>query len=1676
MSTSSSQPLTSSDDRSSEVKVTEPVTSTVTETSISPRSTRKKKSPAKKRKSPKMSRLMKLAAPNAAVIESILLVNGMTAEGETPEGVTCSITIIDTGNVEYNVMNDVLMNKLLARGGEVERIQPITLVGYENTSMNVDKLTNIDKLTLKFAEGAKTFPNVDFLVIPANGNPQAEMIMSNRFLRERCKYNVIRELSKHIGTVLGFDSEEAATVSENPETPTDGEGTEEGPTSEFSFTPDEVETLCEGDSSDPSDMKYLLAQCSVQNSVNSDSKNKSHSEILGSVAETTTIPIVAKGSNEETTNAKMQVTVEIGDCDNISISVIQRGIVVDTPEGRYKVVRGANDGSNAACNISPCAVKEDLEGGQPPTLPHCCNMSERTNSMRADEASLLCRDGEGLTSESKSSLPHLPLEPATKRYYLPVEVRFPRNQYNLDHLDRRDPMLKIGEYVGVSQVPAPQTLDITEDVGPEGMRAYTRRMLIRKIQLYRVAARGQISRARVQEQADNVEIEKKTLLAMPTVLEYLKQFKDDNNFGVDEHDNTVKANPKAFDFAQPQTDEEVDEFIHERLKESQENCSLTPDEYEPLVKLVEAKREALRIRLGRDHAAKVEPLRIKIRDGAVPKKMRNSGMNPEAKLQMNSQVDQLEKINLVYRNKNARWVAIARMVAKPGGAPGELRMIIDYRYLNSLTEPIQGPMPILEDEIKKCQGAKYFMTFDFLKGFFQIPIHPESQHYFSFMTDKGVYTPTRIPQGAVDSPIYFHACIAEIFDDLISENKMLLWIDDGVIFAKTWEEFLALMERVFNKCIEYDLKLNIRKTCLANTSATWCGRVINGEGAKLQARNTETFLKMSEPKLAGELSQFLQGINWMRNSLMVNGANDSFASHSSILWKMLETVYVKAKSRKRNRFKNIRLDELGWNTEHVIAFNAIKRMLAECQTNAFPVPGARICLFTDASDKFHAAILTQVLHWDDSKHVSEQQHIPMATLSGEFKNSEVRWRINEKEAYPIIKALEEWEYLLLCPQGFDIYGDHENLVKLFHPDKTPKPHSKATELRVYNWLYLLGQFKVNRMEHIPGELNIWSDMLSRWANPAASNPTVSTVYTVKPANKRGKTPVISGGKRKRGDQYSQARIRQKYLQIKYDYGNPNTEMPKPEVIKVAQSREHLSRGERKFHDDNIERFTTNEDGVLLYDGKFWIPHENIELMTRVSIGAHCGLEEGHSEPGHRGSRVTLQYCTEYFWWYRMDEFVNKFCQSCLSCLKDKHSNDIIPRKLGTSLHARQRGEVLCFDYLYIGPVKETDPHQFEYVLVLKDEYSGYVELVPCTAPNSDQAAEAIKWWIARFTKPKWLVSDRGSHFKCKVIENLAKYFDIKHHFTLAYCPWSNGTVERVNRDIKALLKILQRECKTAAYLWPYMLPSVMSVINSTPSERLGGLAPKEVYMGLPKYNPFTVLYSQNLNDVAEMPLDVAEFQNSVDTLRESLDQMHAHIERTKEVRQAQNQDQSDTNRARIRRAAELGKRVRDLKGTDLIPNFSPGDYVLVAIPKTTKQHKLHAVWRGPYRIVRAVTDYVYEVEHLVTNDVTECHIARMKFYADSELDVDVPALKDEITREKSVFSNYDVENFVDHKYDRERMEYVVLVRWHGFSEAENTWESITEIYEQVPATLLKYLREQPQTEMVVEMLDIINPQ
>jgi hypothetical protein len=70
-------------------------------------------------------------------------------------------------------------------------------------------------------------------------------------------------------------------------------------------------------------------------------------------------------------------------------------------------------------------------------------------------------------------------------------------------------------------------------------------------------------------------------------------------------------------------------------------------------------------------------------------------------------------------------------------------------------------------------------------------------------------------------------------------------------------------------------------------------------------------------------------------------------------------------------------------------------------------------------------------------------------------------------------------------------------------------------------------------------------------------------------------------------------------------------------------------------------------------------------------------------------------------------------------------------------------------------------------------------------------------------------------------------------------PWSNGTVEVVNRALVRCLKALRLEFQLPFKSWPTLRPVVQSALNNTILPRLGNRSSTEVVLGLHTSSPIT---------------------------------------------------------------------------------------------------------------------------------------------------------------------------------------------------------------------------------------------
>lgn len=977
-----------------------------------------------------------------------------------------------------------------------------------------------------------------------------------------------------------------------------------------------------------------------------------------------------------------------------------------------------------------------------------------------------------------------------------------------------------------------------------------------------------------------------------------------------------------------------------------------------------------RTKLGPDPPAKVPPLKVKMLEGTRAFKGKGRRTGPMQSEFLKRRVKELESFGYLYLNPNSRCAHPVHVVKKldvPTWAnlDDAFRWTGDFRQQNAATDPLIWPMPNLEVLTNKTRGCNFFQTFDAFKGFWQLPLDPASQEYFSFITDTGVYTPTRVPQGCCDAVMYFQSTMQHIFQENFN-NNLLIWLDDILGYNLSFPDLIQTTDYILGKCSEFGLFLNPKKTTIFTKKVKFCGKILSASGVQHDPERTRVLSTMSEPSTAGELQQFLCAMNWIRDSL------PDFPRNSRPLRDKLEHICQTLGKRTKNCLKHHRIT---FTDDEALVFNKLRQNVTEALLLVHPDPEAEFGLFCDASDSGWGSILLQIKNYDDTKPWSEQKCEPLYCLGGNFRGASSRWKIIEKEAFAIRESVERLDYLLTRPKGFRIYTDHRNLQYIFSHDSMLK---KTTKQKLERWAMFLMGFRYT-IEHIEGLQNTWADLLSRWAAPP------------RPA------------------------VRQITLALHPLATDADFPWPSIEGIRDSQQAHPPTEDREDLYQQEGVYYRNSEKHLI-----WWIPEEDVQLQTRLLITAHFGLR------GHRGISATLRHLQFFCYWRRQSQSVTRFCTQCLHCLQSRGGR-VIPRPFGRQMHADAPNKILHMDYLQLE--KAHDGNQ--YVLVIKDDFSHLVHLVVTTSPDAATVAKALVAWFSEYRIVEQWVSDQGSHFKNQTIRHLKELLQTNHHFTTAYCPWANGTVERVNRDLLSVLRALRQEAKKAANEWPDLIPVVQFVLNHTAVESLGNKAPVEIHNGAQPSSALEAVFNTKENKIERIPPDTDEIKQHYKQLMESLTTMH------KEAKEAKN---------------KINKRkVREPK----LPNFDIGDFVLWSqVKEIETEGKLEVIWKGPYRIVGTISEYVYEVEHLLTKQQRQAHITRLKFYHDPSLEI-TEELKQHIGRQRAFYQTDEIKQL---RYNSQRKQWELLISWKGLEPMDDSWEPFPIMIEDITIRVIEFLR------------------
>eukprot|EP00873_Tetraselmis_striata_P023141 jgi/Tetstr1/443405/TSEL_031418.t1 len=191
-----------------------------------------------------------------------------------------------------------------------------------------------------------------------------------------------------------------------------------------------------------------------------------------------------------------------------------------------------------------------------------------------------------------------------------------------------------------------------------------------------------------------------------------------------------------------------------------------------------------------------------------------------------------------------------------------IRVCLDARPLNSVTESWAYCMPKTDELLSKVAGARMYSGFDAKSAFHQLPIAEEDRHKTAFWGSDRQYEWCRMAMGFKNASQAWQRVMDEALGDL---PFVAVYADDICVFsgaaemsdAEVFQQHLQHLETVFQRLAKAGIRLAPGKGRMAVRQIAFLGHWVDGEGVFPQHSKVEAVVKMPPPTDVAGLRRFL---------------------------------------------------------------------------------------------------------------------------------------------------------------------------------------------------------------------------------------------------------------------------------------------------------------------------------------------------------------------------------------------------------------------------------------------------------------------------------------------------------------------------------------------------------------------------------------------------------------------------------------------------------------------------------------------------------------------------------------------------------------------------------------------------------------------------------------------------
>jgi hypothetical protein len=521
---------------------------------------------------------------------------------------------------------------------------------------------------------------------------------------------------------------------------------------------------------------------------------------------------------------------------------------------------------------------------------------------------------------------------------------------------------------------------------------------------------------------------------------------------------------------------------------------------------------------------------------------------------------------------------------------GSLCLVQDYRALNAMTVKNKYPLLLIPELIAKLRGAKYFTKLDVCWGFNNVWVKEGDEWKAAFRTNRGLFEPLVMFFGLTNSPATFQTMMDDIFEELISEGVVVVYLDDILIFTETLDEHQKVSCRVLEVLEKHKLYLRQDKCEFEKTTIEYLGVIISHNSVAMDSVKIAGVTEWPAPTNKKEVQLFLGFTNFYWWFIK------DFSDHARPLFNLT-----------RNDSK------WHWGMLEQSAFDKLKQTVTAAPILISPDLTCPFRIEADSSDFATGAVLSQISMEDNKWH-------PVAFLSKSLFPVERNYKIHNKEMLAIIRALQEWRHFVEgTAHPCEIWMDHKNLEYFMT--------AKQLNRRQARWSLYLSRFDF-MLHHKPGKSMGKPDALSHRADHGTGDGDNSNMVLLPP--KLFAVCALEGLKFTGPEQ-----------SILWDICQGVKHLEEEPIAKAIREL-------RKSSTCSLRSVEWSErDGLLYYRGCIYVPPTS-DLCRRIVSLCHDTWIAGHAR-----RFKTLELVSRNYWWPNMSRYVGQYILHCDMCLCTK---------------------------------------------------------------------------------------------------------------------------------------------------------------------------------------------------------------------------------------------------------------------------------------------------------------------------------------------------------------------------------------------------------------------------------------